>query len=206
MNVLLGFDPGGDRRFGWCVCEDVEDLPLTVREAGCSGTVDDAIASASYQIRDGEHPIGVGIDAPMFWVRSTGRRVDREVRSAVRQAGAPYPPGTVQHVNSLRGACVAQGMLIAADLRELYPNLVVSECHPKALLWIIGNGGGAGALAAYVRGVEGRTEHERDAAIGCLSAWAAVRRPVGWRDLAILDHERYSPVAPVTYWMPQWEV
>ena len=204
MSVLLGFDPGGDRRFGWCVCEDVEGLPLTIRATDCSGTVNDAMESALAQIGDGEQPIGVGVDAPMYWVRNSGRRVDREVRSAIREAGAPNPPGRVQHVNSLRGACVAQGMLVAVDLRALYPHLVVSECHPKALLWLIGADGDVGEFAGYVRGVEGRSEHERDAAISCLSAWAAVHKPVDWRDLAVLDPEHYSPVSPVTYWMPRW--
>jgi len=40
------------------------------------------------------------------------------VRAAMRRIGAVNLGGTVQHVNSLRGACLAQGMMAAHILRE----------------------------------------------------------------------------------------
>lgn len=204
MTVLLGFDPGGDTRFGWCVCDQSEGLPLAVRQAGRASTVKDALEQAVANLREGEEVLGSGIDAPLFWVPTGPRAVDVAVRSAVRTAGAPHPSGTVQHVNSLRGACVVQGMLLAVLLRDLFPNITISEAHPKALLWILGMLQRNAPLESYVDGFGYRAEHERDAAVSCLNAWAAVRRPEIWQDLSFLDPKRYSPAAPVSYWMPRW--
>ncbi len=34
MGVLLGFDPGGRKTFGWCIVEDAEEPPLKVVGGG----------------------------------------------------------------------------------------------------------------------------------------------------------------------------
>jgi len=56
----------------------------------------------------------------------------------MRQRGAQNVHGTVQAVNSLRGACLVQGILTAILLRQRVPEIHVSESHPKAVLWLLG--------------------------------------------------------------------
>lgn len=205
MNIFLGFDPGGSKRFGWCVAEGDKQLPLRVRASGRARNAQDAIAQAEERVEPGEQIAGAGIDAPLSWPLDAGRVCDSELRSALKDRGAPSPAGTVQHVNSLRGACVAQGVLLALELRKRYPKLRVSEAHPKAFLWLpMAGNPGTGQIANLIRGVEGIGEHERDSAIACLSAWAAVEHPSGWRDLRGLDPSCYYPVPATTYWMPEW--
>jgi hypothetical protein len=46
------------------------------------------------------------------------------------------------------------------------------------------------------------SEHERDAALGAVAAWAMVTGAVGWRDLAGEDSDAIVPFPPVEYWMP----
>ena len=121
--------------------------------------------------------------------------------------------GTVLHVNSLRGACLVQGMTAALLLRRRAPELPISEAHPKALLWLLGlatkgrrpRAVSFDRLAPLLLRPERRQsdcEHERDAALGTLSAWAMVHRPSDWEDLSCLDEERITPLCPPPfYWM-----
>src|SRR5437660_360415 len=117
MVVLLGFDPGGEDGFGWSVADDTPALPLTVRATGVVDNARSAVDAAMAQVKQGEHVVAAGIDAPLFWVATGDRTVDRIVRAELRRLGAASPGGTVQAVNSLRGACVVQGMLTGVLLR-----------------------------------------------------------------------------------------
>lgn len=194
MNVLLGFDPGGSECFGWCVASDARRLPLAVVESGVSSHARSAVASALASVPAGAKVLAAGIDAPLLWSRSGPRRVDQIVRTAIRVAGAPHAAGTVQEVNSLRGACLIQGMLAALELRDRLPNLPINESHPKALRW----------LYPKIWNLTAPTEHERDALLSAVAAWATVHhRALGWSDLYLQETEAYSPVSqPRHYFMP----
>ena len=134
-----------------------------------------------------------GVDAPLFYSRSGARYADTLVRDAIRDAGAPHSAGTVQHPNSLRGACLVQGLLAATELLDRFPCNPISESHPKALVWL---DEGAESLTAP-------SEHERDAVIATLSAWACVSQPDTWCDLRPLEPAPFRPLGgPVSYWMP----
>jgi hypothetical protein len=52
--------------------------------------------------------------------------------------GAKTPSGTVQQLNSPRGAVLVQGLVAAMLLRERVHGLPITETHPKALLWLLG--------------------------------------------------------------------
>jgi len=209
--ALLGLDPGGAGSFGWCVVDDGADLPLRVRVAGVA---DDAAAALAAVDRacTGTEVVAAGIDAPMFWTTSGDRLVDKYVRTAICKLGASG--GTVGHVSSLRGACLVQGMVAAMMLRQKNPKIPVTEAHPKAALWMLGEATKtrkvaaitANALAKYFDvGAHAMTsDHERDAALGALSAWAMLHRARGWKDLRGLDPDAVSPlVAPFGYWVPR---
>jgi integrase len=66
----------------------------------------------------------------MWWASAAGggRRVDSWIRATYDIAS-----GTVQSVNSLRGAVAVQGILLAMRLRTQTPNVPITEAHPKAL-------------------------------------------------------------------------
>jgi hypothetical protein len=120
MKVFLGFDPGGEGHFGWAVCLDSDD-GLRVIDAGIADHAKGAMEQSLKALPKGASVAGAGIDAPMFWVMDGGRKVDYLLRSAIGLLGATSPGGTVQHFNSLRGACVIQGLLILKLLRLEYP-------------------------------------------------------------------------------------
>jgi hypothetical protein len=194
VSVLLGFDPGGANAFGWCVARDSAQLPLSIVATGIASSARAAVASALAAVPTDETVLAAGIDAPLLWARSGPRNSDRVVRQAIARAGAPHPAGTVQDVNSLRGACIAQGILAALELREAIALLPLTEAHPKALRWLCPE---AAAVAAP-------SEHERDAALGALTAWALVHKPAGWCDLYADEVPFYTPLqAPLSYFMPR---
>ena len=77
----------------------------------------------------GKKPQGLGIDCPMWWSSrgSSDRRADKWLRSRY------HVGSTVQPANSLRGAVLVQGMMLAWRVREAFANVPITEAHPKAL-------------------------------------------------------------------------
>ena len=193
MGVFIGLDPGGKSAFGWCVTVDSATLHLRTLASGAEDEARAATDQALSCVPPGEPVLGVGIDAPLIWSWGRRRAVDEIVRSAIRNAGAPHPAGTVQSVNSLRGACLVQGLLGAIALRRHYPSIPVVESHPKALLWMMSD----------AQTVRGNSEHERDAILCTFSAWAAIHKPQRWSDLYEKERQWYSPLEPpIHYLMP----
>jgi len=190
--VVLGFDPGGKNQFGWCVALGTADGKLVLRSNGTTSHAAGAVEMAIEEAQKCGIIAAAAIDSPLFWVPYGDRRADITVRAAMRRMGAVNLGGTVQHVNSLRGACLAQGMMTAHILRKKLPNIRLTESHPKALLWLIE----AATLQRPVGDVrihhldkfiqcdsKGLCEHERDAAIGAFTAWAMLNQHPGWRNL-----------------------
>lgn len=211
MDVVIGFDPGGQRQFGWAVAELTHQLPLKVLALGCDDHAAGVLASAFAAVPADAKIKAAGIDSPMFWRPSGDRRVDKLVREALRSRRAKSPSGTVQNVNSLRGACVVQGLAVALLLRRVCPGLPLTESHPKALMVLL-NQSATGDFGHWLihpnttppatRNHEWTNEHHRDAALGALGAWAKIRRPTGWADLLPQEPEPLLPVeAPLAYWM-----
>lgn len=208
--VLLGFDPGGIATFGWAAAEYEAHLPLRVFAHGATGDGQTAVDHALDAVPIAAEVIAAGIDAPLCWGPSGGRRADQWVRNAIACAGCPTPGGTVQHVNSLRGACLVQGLLALRRLRQRISAIVVSESHPKALLWLLGVANStlpvvevaADHLPQLRFEDPAINSHTRDAALGVLSAWAAITTPEDWTDLVAQEPEVFFPCGPVGYYMP----
>jgi hypothetical protein len=213
MSVLLGFDPGGEDGFGWCVADHAPELPLPIRATGVVDNAHDALRELLVHIPSGEEIDAAGIDAPLLWVSSGDRSADRRLRDELRALGARSPAGTVQAVNSLRGACLIQGILTGILLRAKMESLPITESHPQAILWLLRlanrnrhpSGIGLPALTQFrITSTQDGTDHERDAALATLSAWAMLRQPPGWRNLYLEEETAYSPLAsPLGYWMPE---
>jgi len=195
MAQFIGIDPGGEDATGWCVLGAEGAKPIEVITGVCTG-VSECFSAVRAHI-NGE-PFSIGIDAPLFWTASGDRLSDRRIRSAVVSAGGKS--GTVSHVNSLRGACLVQGVLAAATAANIWPLIKITEAHPKALLRLWPEAG------EFVRGYQFRSEHERDAALGAYSALAFFERRQGWIDWASREKDFYVPGAYVpAYWFPECE-
>lgn len=210
MDFILGFDPGGKGNFGWSVCRIDGDKLRRPAETGLATDAQDAIDRVERSIKklsnglpEGPRVLAAGIDAPMFWSITGGNRiVDVIVREALKNKGFPGATGgTVQDVNSLRGACLVQGILLGKYLHETYPTLEITEAHPKALEHLLKESGQSGKINPLMEGLVGA--HERDATLAAFAAWSMHQRSPGWQDLRSSEENPVQPFdTPVSYWMP----
>ena len=190
--VFFGFDPGGQGNFGWAVLR-IKDKGNPVEiETGVVSTAPDAV-KAAYDAAGG-CPNAVGIDAPLFWSMHGDRKVDEHIR-----ARDGVTAGQVMAVNSLRGACLVQGVLTAKIIHEKFPTRKVTETHPKVLLNIFADS--QAFIDKYLPNPN--SEHERDALVSSYCAWAMEDRFQDWSDLFLLEIEPFIPSKhEVHYWFP----
>ncbi len=210
MTYLAGFDPGGEGGFGWALVENSNVLPLNFIASGVADNCDDAWQAVANAV--GNNLLdGVAIDSPLYWSATT-RHVDLILRQELEHFRAKVPHGTVQAVNSLRGACLVQGILVARHARDSFPGIHISECHPKVIIWQLGfatherhhNAVPIDDFAQFFTLPDrALLEHERDSVISTLSSWAMLHNPYGWNDLRDLDPGAYSPLGDdIAFWMP----
>ncbi len=210
--IIVGFDPGGINQFGWCLTETSKEGRLKVLDCGLESHAAGAVDTILKHIPARSEIMAVGIDSPLYWNPSGSRNADKLIRRAMRQRGASNVSGTVQEVNSLRGACLSQGIMTAHHLmRQHKPNVRITESHPKALLWLLGYASPArkvrnisiADLGDRVIGMSRETsDHERDAVLGAITANAMVTGQEDWRELRNDERDAFEPVSEVEYWMP----
>lgn len=190
--MWFGADPGGKLTFGVAILHD-------------DGTFNTSVVSSADEATAWFKgvPAGIGIDAPLWWSsgQSSDRQADRFLRTTYR-----IPSGTVQTANSLKGAVLVQGVMLAQRLRERFPQVPITEAHPKALLRAQGFITWQAAAAAYGLSGHPASEHERDALLAAVAAREGVEGT--WqRDLAAvrLPSEQDPvtlPHGPVHYFWP----
>jgi predicted nuclease with RNAse H fold len=156
--VWIGLDPGGLNNFGVAILKDDGSY-----QTYCVSSAEQAIKLLQFV------PSGVGIDSPLWWSAGVGggRRADQWIRTTHK-----IHPGTVQSANSLKGAALVQGFMAALRIRSLYPDVPITESHPKAQLIAMGLDGSWDQIAARfnVHGAHDKTEHERDALVAAICA------------------------------------
>ena len=188
---VAGFDPGGQGSFGWCIAR-IKSGDVDVIDTDCANNADHALACAMKCPPDGGI-VAAGIDAPLYWARNgLDREADIYVREQIKAAGGN---SGVLTVNSLMGACLIQGAMLAQQIEHKYPRCLITETHPKALLDCKPQ-----CLADIVNGY---TEDERDAVI---SAWAAARaHQRDGQDLFKRDakHAIHTFLKKTCYWWPK---
>ena len=109
-------------------------------------------------------------------------------------------PERVGHVNSLRGACLVQGIQVLRLAHGMWPQAAITEAHPKALL--LASEAAARVAAGFADRVG--TEHERDAVLAAYSGFALTVQQAGWLDLVRLDPDPYFPSGCcAAYWFPE---
>ena len=231
---ILGFDPGGKGSFGWSICRASNGHLQQPLETGLADDALDALLKVKQKLGrygpSGFPPVlAAGIDAPLFWSKKGDRTVDVVLQQALTDTKFPDSKlrGTVQAVNSLRGACVVQGLLLAKYLGETSWSLTITESHPRALCHLLHQMGKqdmikrlTGDLADYAQyatrclcGCEeakkpkaSLDDHRRDATLSAISAWAAIQpTQPKWQNLYDESKEphRIMPFdTPVSYWMP----
>jgi predicted nuclease with RNAse H fold len=158
----------------------------------CVDSVEEAVAWSVDNVS--EIPIATAVDAPLWWSSGPGggRKADKWIRDKYGISS-----GTVQSVNSLSGAALAQGMLFINLLRDRYPDIVVSEAHPKAVLKALRI---ERADFPRLHGVDepGTTEHESDALIAAVAA----REGLEGRWALDLSSDRFeSEQDPTSFWL-----
>jgi hypothetical protein len=209
--VILGFDPGGEKQFGWCVAQVTKNGHLQLRAWDIASHAAGAVAAALRKAGDFGRVEAAGIDSPLFWVADGDRKADKSIRCAMTRIRAEHVGGTVQQVNSLRGACLSQGIMTAHLLRRELPGICITESHPKALLWLLHVASVERPVAEVGMNhlsdlIESEplcfSDHERDAALGAVTALAMIDKRSGWRDLCREEKNAFAPVSPVEYWMP----
>ena len=182
--IILGFDPGGKGNFGWSVCSYISGNPGSLEriKTGLADDAWDALSRVKDAMKCSDFPKGypvlaAGIDAPLFWSKEGNRKkVEQILREALRCAWFEKPESTVQAVNSLRGACSVQGVLLAKYLHCTWKP-IVTESHPKALQHMVRHIGQPELEKLVERLtkdlVSQEREHERDATLAAVSDWAA---------------------------------
>jgi hypothetical protein len=122
--IYLGFDPGGDRKFG-----------VALLDGGCGkastvSTVDEATKWA-IDVRGARKPKAAGIDTLLHWATSKSG-----TRPCDERLGARYPKArkSIMSPNSLFGAMAIGGMALALRLRQKWPETLLNETHPKVFL------------------------------------------------------------------------
>ena len=208
MDIFLGFDPGGSGgkrarkgKFGWSICREVGGQLERVttglaKEAwGALSQVKDELEH--YNGQGNARVLAAGIDAPLFWTKTSKREVDDfiEQESKIK----PIP------INSLYGAAAVQGPLLAKHISDTWDSLPITESYPRVLerqLTRIGKHQMVQRLTKDLNDATGEN-HERDATLGAISAWAAIRQPANWQNLYLREPGPINPFdISVSYWMP----
>jgi predicted nuclease with RNAse H fold len=197
--VWIGADPGGKGNFGLAILKSNG----TVRTC-CVDCADKAIEVVNQNVKS--TPSGVGVDAPLWW--SSGRSADRQVDQWLRKKYS-FSGGQVQTANSLRGAALVQGVMFVQRMRERFPDVGVTETHPKAVWKALRFESGNAFIKHFgvTAKLRDEQEHESDAIISAVAAREGFER----RWLNDLSRTRYSSeqdpsafwLAPVHYFWPE---
>ena len=207
--TLIGYDPGGNGHHGLALLTLAAGHPRGLTIETCE-TVEDVLQRLE--------PIGdlcgAGVDTLTCW--STGRSGWRPADRWMRQQ---YPTDVARSVtspNSLYGSMSLSGMAVLHTLRQLDPDLPISETHPKVIcsvLWgrrynYARDAQWMDDALASVLGLEVRTsnDHEWDAVVTAFCMLSALRGE--WQhDLHQLDpspNERILfPAGPMQYVWPE---
>ena len=126
--TVVGYDPGGNGKHGFARAEIRDGKIVSPVATETFETAEDVVRS----ILGGEKPLGLGIDTLTCW--STGRS---GLRPADRWLRRQYPDvqESVIAPGGLRGAMCLNGMAVLAAVRQPFPDIFITETHPKVLYY-----------------------------------------------------------------------
>lgn len=204
---VLGYDPGGNGAHGVALCQFDAGLPTAVRVDTLSSAED--VIEFAKSVQDLKV---VGVDTLTVWTTSKSgwRPADIFLRKTYRPI-----VHSITSPNSLAGSMGINGMAVLIELKALFPKILISETHPKALYYAltkekydyVSNQAAMDCRLGELLGVSVATknDHEWDAAI---SVFAAFKGVVGqWsadlHGLQVEESGRYIwPCGKTFYWWP----
>ena len=184
----VGADPGGKNKFGLAFLDASGNLSCTR-----VSSVDKAFG----KIIEKGKLLGLGIDAPMWWSsrEGGGRKADKLLRDTYG-----IHPGKVQSANSLRGAALVGGAMLACRIRQKFSDAKITESHPKAVLYALrlDRSDFPGKFEIHSNWPE--NEDEQDAAIAAVCAREGFQN--AWlTDLADTRYRHKTEQDPGNYWL-----
>lgn len=169
--TVVGYDPGGDGKHGLALATIRDGRTVSL----CTQTLN-TVEEVMDRLLACDDVQGIGIDTLTCW--STGRG---GWRPADRWLRCQYPcvAKSVVAPNSLYGSMGLSGMALLVALRKRFPNVFITETHPKVLYYAkfrerydYGNANRAhmdGQLSRLLgTTVAPKNDHEWDAAISVL--------------------------------------
>lgn len=125
--TLIGYDPGGNNKHG-VARATVRDGAIVKVTTETLSDVEDVIAS----VLGDRTPVGLGVDTLTCWATGPGgwRPADRWLRRHYRDV-----QNSVAAPNSLYGAMSLSGMALLVAVRQAFPDIFVTETHPKVLYY-----------------------------------------------------------------------
>ena len=207
---VAGFDPGGQRKFGWCLFK-LTDLSAKIDAKNgivdVASCADEAFNQMKRRLNEESGClVAAGIDAPLYWTRKGNcRESDKWVRKQIREQICEQNPGdttkalsTVQAVNSLRGACLIQGLFLAKRIESEYSKCKITETHPKALLKT--------RLKTCSEMEKFKNKCDEDKRDAIISAWAAVQYFQNKDNQNLFERDKkeelYTFLEKTMYWWP----
>ena len=206
--IYLGYAPGGSTRIANKSGVSIVTLSEGgVRyQTGAVSCVDEAMGWFADRL-GGAVPSAAGIDAFLFWETSRcgWRAADRWLKTT-------YSPVTrnVLPSNSVQGAAAIQGMALGISLRRAWPEIVLTEAHPKVLYYAL-----SGNRYEWTPKVSRWLEESIGASNGSpiqtqnewsalVSAWSALMGHTrSWKiDLRLQSKYAVEPAGSVVYWWP----
>lgn len=127
--TIVGYDPGGNGSQGVARIS-ISGGQCTAIELATLNTAQDVIS----WIDELNDLIGIGVDTLACW--STGRSGWRAADLWLRKRYKEIEQSVVTP-NGLFGSMALNGMAVLISIRELRPDLPVSETHPKVLYWAL---------------------------------------------------------------------
>ncbi|MGD1017596.1 MAG: DUF429 domain-containing protein [Roseiarcus sp.] len=206
----FGADPGGAEAFG---------VALLRPDGKFEGAVVSCADGAFKWLEERTDSVdAAGIDAPLWWSSGANgeRQADQRLRAILTSVNAKHVGGTVQSANSLRGAVLIQGAMLATRLRDKFPKLPLTEAHPKALLkalWPdLSKSGPPWEKIAKRFQLEGpepdddERKDKRDALLAAVAAREGYQRKWSCNLATERSHSEQDPASvpwgPVSYWWP----
>lgn len=169
--TVIGYDPGGNGKHG-VACAAIQDGNILNVTTSTFPAVEDVIAL----ILNSKTPLGIGVDTLTCWATGASgwRPADRWLRKRY-----DCLRNSVAAPNSLYGSMCVSGMALLVVVRQAFPQLFVTETHPKVLYYELHRerydyNGPKKALMdkslSQLLGVEvaPRNDHEWDAAVSTL--------------------------------------
>ena len=205
--TIVGYDPGGNGRHGVATFS-VDRGQATRVYTNTRATAEDVLL----ELTAIDDLIGIGVDTLTCW--STGESGWRAADLWLREK-YPEISNSVAASNSLFGSMGINGMAVLVSARQQYPEIHITETHPKVLYWAMSNrkhdyGQSSQLMDSQVSewmgiSVKTRNDHEWDAAISAYAALAGLRGE--WtRDLLASGEgesaRRVLPCGQAHYWWP----